>query len=174
MSMLDRTLFGELRSISTCPTNVLSCRQQLSKEASTRALPPHSVPLTLGVRRNAARWTPKILAMDKRSAELKSIGVCTRHWKKTFTHLSSHIRLKYHPASNTADRTRAVPDNICLHSPVSVSQILAVPSSEVVSTKDPSVEKAAEHTHNSNAQIMSACILQWRWSKSWRCDQQKR
>ena len=79
MSMLDRTLFGELRSISTCPTNVLSCRQQLSKEASTRALPPHSVPLTLGVRRNAARWTPKILAMDKRSAELKSIGVCSRN-----------------------------------------------------------------------------------------------
>ena len=48
MSMLDRTLFGELRSISTCPTNVLSCRQQLSKEASTRALPSLSVALLGG------------------------------------------------------------------------------------------------------------------------------
>ena len=114
MSMLDRTLFGELRSISTCPTNVLSCRQQLSKEASTRALPPHSVPLTLGVRRNAARWTPKILAMDKRSAELKSIGVCSRHWKKTFTHLSSHICAEAHWHVGKASVSLPVSPSVCL------------------------------------------------------------
>ena len=52
MSMLDRTLFGELRSISTCPTKVLSCRKQLeivsgSREASTRSLPPLAVLETL-------------------------------------------------------------------------------------------------------------------------------
>ena len=50
-------------------------------------------------------------------------------------------------AENSAEHTAPpCPDNVCVHSPVELSQILAELSPEAVRTLDPSAENTADHT----------------------------
>ena len=86
-----------------------------------------------------------LFTLNVQKAITKPITACQEYQVKT---MDSAIIMQLQPVHhNTAELTKLpCPDNVCLHSPLEVSQILTVPLYEAVTILEPSAENTADTT----------------------------